>query len=451
MPDSRPNILFLFPDQWRWDFLGCHDGSATPYGNAPVQTPTIDALAARGTRFTQCRSNAPLCAPARACLARGVRYERCGVADNNDVTPTDPPTVFRLLRDAGYHTITCGKSDLFKPIKEPNPSGYAPIMDALGFADGIDHRGKGDAVNHARRGIPEPYTNMLAERGLLDAHLADHPDPRPLNRAARPSALPASAHTDVFCADNALALLDRAPDDQPRMMWVNFPGPHDPYDPPHELADLYADANFPPVVDPRVGPPSHRNAQADRRHYAASCTLIDRLCQRLLDRLEATGQLDHTLVVFASDHGDLLGDHGLWAKRFPYEGSVHVPLILAGPGVPQGETRHEPVELIDLGPTLLAAAGLTTPDHFDARPLSTHGGQPRDLQLSSLANWQMACDGRFKLIRQISGPGAGSGVLYDLHDPVPETTSRHADHPDLAARLNAALNDHTAKSAGAIR
>src|SRR5690606_4432651 len=119
MPDTDrpPNFLFLFPDQWRWDWLG---SEASPYGKVPVQTPNIDALAARGVRFGNCRSNSPLCSPARACLTQGLRYHRCGVPGNDHCTPTDRANLFQLLRERGYQTMTCGKSDLFKPLAEPS-------------------------------------------------------------------------------------------------------------------------------------------------------------------------------------------------------------------------------------------------------------------------------------------------------------------------------------------
>ncbi|MEM6334122.1 MAG: sulfatase-like hydrolase/transferase [Planctomycetota bacterium] len=444
MPGGRPNLLFLFPDQWRWDWLGCHDGSGTIYGDAPVRTPTIDALAARGTRYTRCRTNSPLCAPARACLAQGVRYGRCGVIGNGQPTPTDTPNVFRLLRDAGYHTMTCGKSDLFKPDPADNPTGYVPVMEALGFADGIDHRGKGDAVNRARRGVVEPYTKMLAERGLLDAHLADHPE-KALQRPARPSALPADAHTDTFAADNALRLLDRAPGDRPWLLWVNFPGPHDPYDPPAEALAGYSMEDFAPPVNYKAGAVAFRDWPADRLHYAASCSWIDRQIARLLERVAERGEMDDTLVVFASDHGEMLGDHGRWTKAVALEGSVRVPLIVAGPGVGAGEVRDDLVELIDVGASLLTAGGVAVSGEMDARPLSVHGGLPREVQHSALGDWEMVCDGRFKYARHVGRDSPGS--LWDLDADPAETTNRRDDFPDDLARLRACLAAEAARLA----
>jgi len=264
-------------------------------------------------------------------------------------------------------------------------------------------------------------------------------DATPVPRLAVASGFRISAPPAVLCADNALTLLDRAPTDQPWLLWVNFPGPHDPYDPPLEAAELYANADFPPPVNPRVTDQSYRNPPADRRHYAGSCTLIDALCKRILDHLAQTNQLDNTLVVFASDHGDLLGDHGRWAKSMPYEGSVRVPLILAGPGVPQGQTRDDLVELIDLGPPPLAAAHLPPPDHFDARPLPTHGGQPRDVTHSALGDWEMVTDGHYKYARHAGNPSS-TGTLWDLAANPPEATTGLGPHADIAARLRAHLD-----------
>ncbi|MEM1212322.1 MAG: sulfatase-like hydrolase/transferase [Planctomycetota bacterium] len=437
---AYPNILFLFPDQWRWDYLGCHDGSSTPYGNAPVRTPNLNALAQRGTRFTQCRTNSPVCSPARACLAQGRRYPHCGVSDNHQSTPTPPdaqPTVFRLLRDAGYHTMTCGKSDLFKPDPTENPSGYLPVMDHLGFADGIDHRGKGDAVHRARHGIAEPYTLMLRERGLLQTHLDDHPDAI-LQRPARPTPLPDDAHTDAFATQNALSLLQRAPADHPWLLWVNFPGPHDPYDPPADVLATYPNAAFPPPVNPQPNAPAHRDAAVDRPHYAASCTYLDTLIGQIFDALAQRGELDRTLIVFASDHGDMLGDHGRWTKQVPHESSVRVPLILAGPGVPTATVQHELVELIDISATLLTVAGLDIPPHWDAQPLPLPGPvplPPRRYTHSALNHWQSITTLTHKLVIEDDQPTH----LFDLQAEPAEQHNVIEHDPQTAEHLQTFL------------
>ena len=230
-------------------------------------------------------------------------------------------------------------------------------------------------------------------------------------------------------------LLERWPtdDDQPWFLWVNFPGPHDPFDPPADRQARYADVDFPgPVNAPASTPPQDHLAL--RRNYAAACEGIDAWIGRLLAAVDARGETDRTLILFASDHGELLGDHGYWAKNRPEEGSVHVPLILAGPGVPAGAVRHDPVEVIDLSATLLSAAGLPVPDHMDARPLLGADVPRRDVQVSALGEWRMICDGRHKLVLENAG---ATRRLYDLHDDPGEAHDLAPARPDLADRLAA--------------
>lgn len=427
---SRPNLLILFPDQWRWDWLGCE---IPALGKVPVLTPNIDALARRGVRFTQCRTNSPLCSPARACLSLGVRYERCGVAGNQQITPTDRPTFFRQLRDAGYHTATCGKSDLFKPDKTDNPGGYLPIMSEYGFSDGIDHRGKGDAVYWGRAGIAEPYTIMLRERGLLDMHLHDHPA-NPLDRAAYPTPLPKDAYTDDFCRDNALRLLARAPADKPWCLWVNFPGPHDPFDPPRSVLDRYRGTSFPPPVAPGDTWPAHRDPSSDRLHYAGACSNIDDAIGRILAELECRGELDRTIVIFTSDHGEMLGDHGRWAKSVWYEPSIHVPLIIAGPGVHRGEVDPSLVELIDVAATATELGGAKPVAGWDSRSLAARLGTTlphaphRTATVSALGSWRCVTDGRWKLVTETAHPPR----LFDLHADPAEVNDLAGSQPEQA-------------------
>ncbi|MFW5681590.1 MAG: sulfatase [Phycisphaeraceae bacterium] len=441
--NHQPNFLFLFPDQWRWDWLGCHDGSDSPYGKVPVRTPHIDALAARGVRFTQCRTNSPVCAPARACLARGVCYERCGVPSNGFNTPVDSDTIFRRLRDAGYRTACTGKTDLQKHGYHKGLDGWTPAIGQLGFIESANQCGKWDAVNSGAKRPADPYMASLHASGWVSKHLEDYQqrqaDRKAGTLATYPSPLPRAHCTDDFCGQQALDMLHRWPtqpageDAYPWMLWVNFPGPHEPFDPPAELMHRYDGVDFPPpvAVPNDASPQDHPQL---RRNYAAMCEGIDEWVGRLLAAVEARGELDNTVVIFASDHGEMLGDHGRWYKAVPHEGSVHVPLIAAGPGIPKGETRDDLAELIDVGATLLAAAGLEVPDTFDARPLSIHGGQPRETQVSALGDWRMVCDGRWKLVQREGQPDE----LYDLeHDPA-ESTNVAGEHTDEIARLASA-------------
>jgi arylsulfatase A-like enzyme len=433
-----PNILFLFPDQWRWDWLGHHDGAASPYGDIPVRTPNLDALAARGTRYTQCRTNSPLCAPARACLAQGLRYERCGVPSNGHDTPGHADTVFKRLRGSGYRTAITGKADLQKHGGFKGLDGWTRGMGRLGFTDSTNQCGKWDAINSGSERPADPYMASLHSAGLAELHVADYAKRNKQRQqqnslATWPSPLPREHCTDDFCGAAALRYLQTwpQPDDRaepaPWMLWVNFPGPHEPFDPPAQLQQRYDGIDFPPpvAVPDNADPQDHQQL---RRNYAAMCEGIDEWVGKLLAAVEARGETDRTLVVFASDHGELLGDHGRWYKNTWHEGSVHVPLILAGSGVAAGQTRDQPVELIDIAATMLDAAGQPTPDAWDARSLLT--AEPRQVQHAALGSWRMVSDGRHKLV--IDGEDT---LLFDLDADPAETQNLADTHPDQVTRL----------------
>ncbi len=451
MSSSPPNVLFLFPDQWRWDWLGC---VTSPYGKVPVRTPHIDALAARGAQFTQCRTNSPLCAPARACLATGMRYDRCGVPDNRvDLDPARP-NVFKMLREQGYRVAVTGKPDLRKHGQWKGLDGWTQHIGRLGFTQACHQAGKHDAVHSGKDRPQDAYMAHLHRAGHVAAHVADYRRRGELLRGegkvidASPTPLPREHYTDDFCGQAAQAFLDRwaAPGNgeaEPWFLWVNFPGPHEPFDPPAELLSRYADVTFPPPI-PGAGQMGPQDDQALRRAYAAMIEGIDEWVGRLIAAVDRRGELERTVIVFASDHGEMLGDHGRWYKCLPYEGSVHVPLILAGPGVPAGQVRHDPVELIDISATLLQCVGLDTPAAWDARPLLGDGPK-RTVQVSGLGRWRLICDGRHKLVTCDGVPSE----LFDLHADPAERHNILSGAPavaaDLAVRLSQELDAAAAK------
>ncbi len=427
MNESRLNVLLVLPDQWRWDWLGC-----AGYDLA-VSTPNVDALAARGTLFEQCRCNSPVCAPSRACLVQGLRYDRAGVRDNSVNTDADRPNMLKQLRDAGYHVMGSGKFDLFKPEHFRGLDGWTDQLGRIGITRGFDQSGKLDCANN---GWPEPqdlYAKMLHEHGLMQTHHQDYKNRRAAGmhgtaRGSAASPLPRELYTDDVTGQHAERLLREAPAGEPWFCWVNFPGPHDPFDPPAELLERYEGVDFPPPVagDPEL------DHQASRRAYAACCTGIDEWVGRLIRVVEARGELDNTLIIFASDHGEMLGDHGRWTKSLPQEGSVHVPLIAAGPGVAEARRTNALVELIDLAATITDAAGAAPVDGWDARSLwpvlRGKAEAHRDVQHSGLRQWRMVCDGRYKLVRD---PKNGD-ALYDL-EADPGETNNLIDNPEHAA------------------
>lgn len=398
MSVNTPNFLFLFPDQWRWDWVGYK-------GTIPVQTPHLDALANRGLQFTNARTTTPLCGPSRACLASGLHFHRAGVLDNNDELNPALPNLYKKLSAAGYHVITTGKSDLHTASEHFEKSGWHPYLTKLGFTEGADFPGKWRGVKRMLDQLPDAYSTFLQDSGQMEIYLQDMKKRDEQRRKQKnnrhcsdPSPLPEHCHIDAFCGAESLRLLEQVPTGQPWFLTANFPGPHEPFDPPAHYSFAYADTPFPQPVNGI--PEDTADYLAIQRNYAAMITHIDDWIGRLVDAVTHRGESENTWIIFASDHGELLGDHGLWYKQSPYEASVRIPLLISGHRDAPCTKTHALVEHIDIHATIVELAGLTPSAQIDARSLVPILADPasnhRSHTLSALRNWRMVTDGSYK-------------------------------------------------------
>jgi arylsulfatase A-like enzyme len=380
--------LFL-PDQHRSDWLGINP-------DLPLRTPVLDRLAANGLRFANAFTPSPLCSPARACLATGRDYARCGVKNNGQNTPLDLPTHYRHLRDAGYTVSAVGKLDLHKPDLDWGADGSALLRD-YGFSRGIDNEGKGDAIVSWRRNGNAPvgpYMTFLHEQGLAETHLAMYQphlgDPDWLNFTSV-TGLPEHAYCDNWIADNARRELREFPSGTPWHLVVNFVGPHGPFDVTPAMSERWSGAEIPPPAD--HPDPHSETVRTRRRNYAAMIENIDTQIGRILAEVERRGEMDNTVIVYASDHGEMLGDHNRWEKSVWYHPSVGIPLIVAGPGIRPNAVSKALVSLHDLAPTFLELAGAAPlPDSDALSLLPLLRGQTnrhRDFVESALNDWRM--------------------------------------------------------------
>lgn len=441
---QRPNILFIMDDQHRWDYLGCAGASF-------VSTPNIDKLAAEGVRFTQCTTNAPVCAPARIALACGQQPHRVGAAGNNAYLPQRVPTYYQHLRDHGYVVGGVGKFDLAKPSPFNGKRGDRPFNFTWGFTHPVEIEGKMHAGNSP---TPlGPYGEWLKSRGEYDAFHADYKMRAQKGWAvtAHDSVLPAEAFADSYIGARAAQWIDESTSEHPWHLFVSFVGPHDPYDPPTSYANKYRDADMPaPVPCKRDGRPAWvqrkmrdydaATVTTTRQQYCASIEAIDDAVGRILEALDRTGQRDNTYIVFASDHGEMLGDHGLYTKSVPYEAALRVPLMISGPGIVGNRVSDALVELIDINPTITAMAGLTPQQGLDAKSLMPVLGSAtqthRDSTVSQLENFKLIRTATHKLVRSI-----GDGIeLYDLVNDPDEQHNVAAQQPDMVQQLQQKLN-----------
>jgi arylsulfatase A-like enzyme len=429
------NILLLIPDQHRGDWLPYSADSVRPcMEQLPLKMPHVQRLMQEGTVFTRAITPSPLCAPARACLASGLRYDHCGVLVNRCDYPLDRRTIYTALRETGYSTGTAGKLDLHKKTGWWGLDGWIPELETLGFTHGIDNAGKKDAIQTGAIQPKDPYMKFLHDRGLADVHVRDikrRSADGPLN--TDPTPLPDDAYCDNWLTGNALQILRSFPAGKSWFLQVNFTGPHDPWDITAAMKAEWEHAEFPPPVACNAELLPQYNGV--RQNYAAMLHNIDRNIGLILDEVAARGEMERTLIIYTSDHGELLGDFGGFGKRRPERGSVHVPLVFCGPGVPAGVVSDALVELQDLTATMADYAGASMPEARESlslKPLiegviSTH----RTEQYSALENWRSISDGNHKLIVE----EGKESRLYDVREDPWETADVAKQHPEIIFTL----------------
>jgi len=449
----RPNVLFIMSDQHRYDWMGCA-------GLSQVSTPAIDGLAAEGVRFTQATCCSPLCAPSRAALATGLRPARCHVLDNSYSLPLEHWTVYQHFRRYGYRTALFGKLDLHKPQFYNGVYGDLPVLYHLGFTDPLEAEGKQHAGQIIMVERPDgtrerlllgPYQRYLESKGLLDRFCADYEFRKTQHsHYAEPSVLPAEDFEDAYIGRQACAFLREVNDDSPWFAFVSFVGPHLPFDAPREYLERYLDVDMPaPAMD--TGTPrssfverkqeaigrgtDETTALKMRKNYSGAVTLIDDAIGEMLRVLDERGMREDTIIVYTSDHGEMLGDLGLVGKSVQYESALRVPLILSGYGVERSGTFDALVELFDVTPTLLDMVGLPVPAGLDARSfLPVLRGavcDHRDVQIAQLPFTMSVRDARYKaIINPNDRP-----ELYDLIDDPDEMRNIHNAHSEVYRRL----------------
>jgi arylsulfatase len=430
------NILFITTDQQRQDSLGC-------YGLDFMQTPALDRLVRQGVVFDRCSSVCPICQPARASFILGQYPLVTGVTHNFRWISPNSPTIARAFGRAGWNTAAIGKMH------------FHPWDNTEGFRFRISAEDK----RHYFR--PDDYTLFLQKNGYTREHPATYPRyQEQLGAAVSP--LPQELHIDSFIGDSAVRWLEGQAR-EPFFCWVSFNSPHDPYDPPAELAGLYREASIPEAVgspEELKHKPAYQSEILDffrdnllyrtdyrkltgpairriREYYLATVSLVDRQIAKILAALEVRGLAESTLVVFSSDHGDHLGDHGLPFKATFYESALMVPLIVAGPGVRAGGRCSAQVNWLDLHATFLSLAGIEVPDHVQGRDISplfadpealvdTRTGKPDPyyrVAFSELLGGAMVRTERYKLVLCDDG----DGELYDLQEQPLEVNNHFRD------------------------
>jgi len=425
---ARPNIVFIMTDQQRADTIAA-------LGYEHMHTPHMDSLVDEGVSFTRAFCPAATCVPSRAAVFTGI------YAHNTGCYTFDPWAHHRNfvheLNDSGYWCANIGKMHL---SPRDTPAGF-----------------------HERVVVENP-TNLTVEKGGSDddwgKYLSFHGEQRPNHRQKTdpewdrkfqcvPWHLDEKLHSDVFAGDSAASWIrSYAVGKQPFFLEIGFPGPHEPWDPPARFLEHYKDdwGTLPPSLkeDLSKKPPQHRahqefmaNADGEarirmqdateediirmRRHYFGKISLVDEQVGKVLEALEEKGLRDNTIIVFTSDHGEMLGEHGLAYKWLLYDSIVRVPLIVVDPRETsrKGVKTDDLVSLIDLGPTLLEYAGVKVPTRMEGMSLGPAvRGEPylkRETVYAENNTMLMCRSSNKKMVYYLGQP---EGEFYDLdQDP----------------------------------
>ena len=402
---DKPNIIYIVLDQWRGDCLSCYQN------HHPIMTPHFDQLADEGTLFQQAYADCPICMPQRATMLTGMTASQFGMPHNfspTTRTPIDPALSLprRLTREADYQTKAIGKMH------------FVPERARHGFEHIALH--------------PNDYVNFLEDSGYGGMYRGHGLGGNEVFPAVYPT--PERFTHNHWIVEEGIRFLGQRDPDNPFFLWMVFEAPHSPFDPPQPYDRMYDNFTIPePVVGDWTDemPPTLQAwrierkwdrlkpevVRESRRRYYGLVSHIDYQLGRLLGELKMKGLYDNTVIVVTSDHGEHLGDHGLFSKYTFLQASARVPLIIRYPERLQSAVIDSaPVLTADITPTLLDIAGLDANPGVDGRSLIPRQETLEDRIICGETRHSVfATDGHYKYIHHLNGD---IDLLFDVqNDP----------------------------------
>lgn len=445
MYTKPPNIVLIITDQQRTETLGF-------MGKTPCKTPHMDRIAREGISFDKAICTSPLCLPARASVFTGKYPHQIDMLRNSD-TLKEPPVLTDRLRERDYYTAYAGKWHL-----EPDgaPKALRDNLEALGLA-GLE---KSQALPFEEKVISKwfdqaygqqtsDYSDWCEEIGIPDSWPVSDPDVRTHRKPSmtvpktKCQEINPDQTYDAWVTDIALKYLQERPKEKPIFLVTGYFGPHPPFLIPEPYYSMYSPdeipepPNFgPQPIKPQANTTSYYHQlfldhgndwekwKKSMAVYWGYCTMMDDLVGKLLNELENQKILDKTLVIFISDHGELLGSHGLWQKMMPYEEDLRVPMLMRLPGkITPGVRSQANVSLIDIAPTILFLIGEEVPADMAGQDLSPAFDNDGEFQTDAYrfsehkplgdwhqaVEWRLVTDNRYKYVWN-------QGDLDELYD-----------------------------------
>ena len=460
---TRPNVIFFMTDQHNAGSMGCA-------GHPNVRTPHLDRIAEQGVMFDRAYCNNPICAPSRISFVTGQYVHTHRIVGNNnfEMDDTNPSTLGAVLRRHGYQTALVGKGHM---IQKWDDEAYEHIR----YCDLCD-ADRRDLTKHH-------YFKYLIDNGLADMYEdgAAPPGHEIRTKACAIAKLPYEHSVERWTGNETLEFLRGRDTRRPFLLHMSFERPHPRWQPAAEYADLYDPDEIelgPDYVDwwenEWAGRPDFvmrsirgrmsrfdnmREFKKALAYHFALVTCIDMEIGRVLDHLDAAGELDNTIMVYSADHGDFAGDHGTCDKNIGIYESIHrIPFLLRYPGGPQGVRREGMIESVDLFPTLCELADVPPPDGMDGEsilPVAEGRGDGRD---EAICEWDFPPPQRYvnalrtRRYRLVFYSRETGGELYD-HETDPYEMHNKFDDPEyrdvrleLLERLYERVNQYARKT-----
>lgn len=426
--EKRPNILFIFTDQQRRDTIHA-------LGNTRIQTPALDEITNNSVVFDNCYTPAPVCVPARFSMFSGQYPARSGCCNNNISFTYNGDGFYQAFTKSGYNTCCVGKMHYTKDLY--GPMGFRKRYTQEELADPDD--------DYTKFLLKSPYRNVFDYNGVRSE----------MYYIPQVSQLPAEYHPTTWVGDRSVEFLESCNRGEPFFLMSSFIHPHPPFAPPAPWNKMYRTVSEDPYMP--ASPGDFEEFLSDRfvtekigisrqdltllRNYYYSCiSYVDYQISRLLETLKDRGLYDNTIILFTSDHGEMLGDFGTMGKRSMLDASVHIPLMIHIPGQAACH-RSDVCSLVDIAPTLLTAAGIPyNQDEFDGVDLFGHTRHEEVYAQYSTGSKgiYMVATSTDKLV--YSGP---SGKYY-YFDTQPEDTNKYSQLVPRVMDLQQKLQNYIA-------
>jgi arylsulfatase len=476
MSDSKPHIILITCDELRQDSLSC-------YGNRVISTPNIDRLAQRGTTFNNAYTNSPWCLPSRCSLATGLYPHNNGSYSNFRNIPLDRnlPNIYSTLKKNSYITSHFGKCHYMPvPYSDVRSDATLPYDEFREFyrSLGIDHLALQDG-NQVSVWYSDDYSKELDEAGYLGVYRDAIWDK--FNRKVFDFPAPDDWHPDSWVGRKATEYITNYEDDSPLFAWISFSGPHYPFDPPQSYAQYVNMGHDKRIIsesefdDPSRIHASTYHGQPDgaidglgsapnratknytdkywyklRQSYFANIVQIDENIGQILDAVENEFG-DNCLLIFTADHGEMLGNHGLWGKNnCAYDDVWRVPLLVRFPQQTVLQTTHVKTMLVDILPTCMDVAGIPDIDGDGVSLAHRIEGGGTDFVIAEGEGFFAITDGTYKFIRVEQSDRSYTEFLdlsvdpYELKNEI--YNANYADRiADLQAQATDLLMQHSLK------